>query len=59
MEKYEIFLIFLTADKDMKVQIFLEQPLRLFTHYEDHLFFHKNSLVVQLLNFIKVTAPIE
>ena len=34
-------------------------PLRLFTHYEDHLCFHKYSLVKQLLNSIKITTPIE
>ena len=34
----------------MKVQMFLEQPLRLFIHCQDHLLFHKHSLVKQLLN---------
>ena len=43
----------------MKVQMFLELPLRLFIHYQEHLLFHKHSLVKPLLNSNKITAPTE
>ena len=39
----------------MKLQMFLQKPLRLFLHCQDH----KHSLVKQLLNSVKTTTRIE